>query len=42
MTSMVRYVLLIIATGVLAGCSLLAPDPPSDQSNICEIFREQP
>ncbi|MGM0450251.1 MAG: lysozyme-like domain containing protein [Pseudomonadota bacterium] len=37
-----RYALLIIGMGLLAGCSLLTPDPPSDQSNICEIFREQP
>lgn len=24
------------------GCAMLAPSPPQDQSNICEIFREQP
>lgn len=27
---------------VLSGCATLAPNPPQDQSNICEIFREQP
>lgn len=26
----------------LSGCATLAPNPPQDQSNICEIFREQP
>ena len=24
------------------GCAMLAPSPPQDQRNICEIFREQP
>jgi hypothetical protein len=24
------------------GCAMLAPAPPEDQSNLCEIFREQP
>ncbi|QNI04297.1 lysozyme-like domain containing protein [Halomonas sp. SH5A2] len=27
---------------VLSGCATFAPNPPQDQSNICEIFREQP
>ncbi|MCS2610456.1 lysozyme-like domain containing protein [Halomonas dongshanensis] len=27
---------------LLSGCATFAPTPPSDQSNICEIFREQP
>ncbi|MGM0522279.1 MAG: lysozyme-like domain containing protein [Pseudomonadota bacterium] len=26
----------------LSGCAAFAPAPPQDQSNICEIFREQP
>lgn len=26
----------------LSGCATFAPNPPQDQSNICEIFREQP
>ncbi|WP_292359161.1 MULTISPECIES: hypothetical protein [unclassified Methylophaga] len=26
----------------LTGCSLLPPDPPANQNNICSIFREQP
>jgi hypothetical protein len=35
--------LLIGAVSLLAtGCAMLAPSPPQDQSNICEIFREQP
>lgn len=25
-----------------SGCAMLAPAPPQDQGNICEIFREQP
>ena len=25
-----------------SGCASMAPSPPQDQSNICEIFREQP
>lgn len=27
---------------VASGCAMLAPSPPEDQRNICEIFREQP
>ena len=27
---------------VASGCAMLTPAPPSDQSNICEIFRDQP
>ncbi|MDR5898667.1 lysozyme-like domain containing protein [Halomonas vilamensis] len=27
---------------LLSGCAAFAPSPPQDQSNICEIFREQP
>ncbi|WP_216658050.1 transglycosylase SLT domain-containing protein [Halomonas hibernica] len=27
---------------LLSGCATFAPNPPQDQSNICEIFREQP
>ena len=31
------------ALGLLAsGCAVMAPAPPEDQSNLCEIFREQP
>ncbi|MCL7939292.1 lysozyme-like domain containing protein [Halomonas sp. ATCH28] len=26
----------------LSGCAMLAPAPPENQANICEIFREQP
>lgn len=38
-----RRWLLVIALGLLnAGCAMMAPSPPQDQSNICEIFREQP
>jgi len=35
--------LLAAGLGLLvSGCAMLAPSPPQDQSNICEIFREQP
>lgn len=27
---------------LLSGCATFSPNPPADQSNICEIFREQP
>ena len=27
---------------LLSGCAMFAPSPPQDQSNLCEIFREQP
>lgn len=27
---------------ISTGCAMLAPSPPQDQSNVCEIFREQP
>lgn len=27
---------------LLSGCATFAPNPPQDQTNICEIFREQP
>ena len=30
------------ALALLGGCAALAPSPPADQSNLCEIFREQP
>ena len=26
----------------LSGCATFAPNPPQDQTNVCEIFREQP
>jgi hypothetical protein len=37
------HLLLLAGVCLLAtGCATLAPSPPRDQSNICEIFREQP
>lgn len=33
---------LISVALLLSGCATFAPNPPQDQSNICEIFREQP
>ncbi len=34
--------LLLGLAAITAGCSMLSPSPPDDQSNICEILREQP
>ncbi|MGM0553780.1 MAG: lysozyme-like domain containing protein [Pseudomonadota bacterium] len=34
--------LLAPAVLALSGCAILAPSPPQDQSNICEIFADQP
>ena len=36
-----RLGLLGMALG-LTGCAMFAPSPPRDQTNLCEIFREQP
>ena len=33
---------LLVAVWATLSLSLLAPDPPRDQNNVCEIFREQP
>ena len=33
---------LLLFVMVLTGCATLAPSPPTNQSNICEIFRENP
>lgn len=40
-----RQIATALVVGVLllmSGCAILAPSPPQDQSNICEIFREHP
>lgn len=37
-----QRVSLLLLCGWLAGCATLAPSPPRDQTNLCEIFREQP
>lgn len=37
-----RLALLSLLLLLLSGCATLAPSPPEDQTNICEIFREQP
>ncbi|MCG7578431.1 MULTISPECIES: lysozyme-like domain containing protein [unclassified Halomonas] len=34
--------LAVAAMLLLSGCATFAPSPPEDQTNICEIFREQP
>ncbi len=40
--AILRAGLLLALAAITAGCSMLSPSPPDDQSNICEIFREQP
>lgn len=37
-----RLTIALCAVLLVSGCATLAPNPPQDQSNICEIFREQP
>ncbi|WP_083007293.1 transglycosylase SLT domain-containing protein [Halomonas sp. GT] len=37
-----RLLIALCAVLVVSGCATFAPNPPEDQSNICEIFREQP
>ena len=39
----VARVAVLVLTGVgLSGCATLAPSPPDNQRNICEVFRENP
>ncbi|HRQ55923.1 MAG TPA: hypothetical protein PLN31_00760 [Azoarcus taiwanensis] len=37
-----RSLTLIAACLTLGGCAMMAPSPPNNQSNICEVFRENP
>ncbi|GHE20848.1 lysozyme-like domain containing protein [Halomonas urumqiensis] len=37
-----RMILVMMMVATFSGCAMFAPSPPQDQSNICEIFREQP
>ena len=37
-----RFLMTAVLLVPASGCALLSPNPPSNQSNICEIFREQP
>ncbi|ABI57515.1 lysozyme-like domain containing protein [Alkalilimnicola ehrlichii MLHE-1] len=37
-----RAALLALLAIATSGCTTLAPSPPADQSDLCEIFREQP
>lgn len=37
-----RWFSLLLFSALSTGCAMLAPAPPANQSNICEIFREQP
>lgn len=37
-----RWCLVGLVSVLVTGCSTLAPSPPRDQSNLCQIFREQP
>ncbi len=32
----------LLLVGLLSGCATLAPSPPANQNNLCEIFRENP
>ena len=41
-TAKLRGWLAVAALLLLSGCATFAPSPPEDQTNICEIFREQP
>ncbi|MFI2819262.1 transglycosylase SLT domain-containing protein [Vreelandella piezotolerans] len=41
-TASLRGWLAVTALLLLSGCATFAPSPPEDQTNICEIFREQP
>ena len=41
-TAQLRGWLAVAALLLLSGCATFAPSPPEDQTNICEIFREQP
>lgn len=40
--SLLRIFSLLGLASIMTGCAMLAPSPPQEQSNICEIFREQP
>lgn len=33
---------LAVAMLLTSGCAMMTPSPPQNQSNVCEIFREQP
>ena len=37
-----RSVLIALMCLLASGCAVLAPSPPRDQGNLCEIFRELP
>jgi hypothetical protein len=41
-TASLRGWLAVATLLLLSGCATFAPSPPEDQTNICEIFREQP
>lgn len=40
--STLRLLMVLCVVLAVSGCAAFAPNPPEDQSNICEIFREQP
>ncbi|NYS61774.1 lysozyme-like domain containing protein [Vreelandella salicampi] len=42
MTQQTPFATALVLMFLLSGCAAFAPAPPQDQSNICEIFREQP
>ncbi|WP_442908288.1 transglycosylase SLT domain-containing protein [Halomonas sp. G15] len=37
-----RGLVAVLLPLMVSGCAMLAPSPPANQTNICEIFREQP
>src|SRR6056297_905941 len=37
-----RSLVILALSVMLTGCAMLAPAPPENQANLCEIFREQP
>lgn len=42
MKAVLRHSLILLLLLLLTGCAVFAPAPPSNQSNVCAIFEEQP
>ncbi len=40
--SLIRKLVVVLVASMVSGCAVFAPSPPQDQSDVCEIFREQP
>lgn len=41
-TMALRTLVLLVLILATSGCAMFSPSPPQEQSNICEIFREEP